>query len=86
MNKKLKVKKKEFEQNRDNFKLFYSCGPFESSDLNEKNLNRPIRNAWITNDVKTNAAIIIQKNYKMFHAKKQFDLLQEEEILSKAKR
>ncbi|KAL4463925.1 hypothetical protein ABPG74_005862 [Tetrahymena malaccensis] len=75
------------------FQTFYSSGPLDPAEAygekdkkSEFKFDLPRRNPWITDEIRTHAAIIIQKNYRMRLAKKKAAILDEQKISKLIKR
>ncbi|EAR85797.2 IQ calmodulin-binding motif protein (macronuclear) [Tetrahymena thermophila SB210] len=87
------IKNSIMKNKKDLFQTFYSSGPLDAAEeyggknqKNEYKFDLPKRNPWITDEIRTHAAIIIQKNYRMRIAKKKAAILDEQKISKLIKR
>ncbi|CAD8093186.1 unnamed protein product [Paramecium primaurelia] len=76
----LKLKKKDYEMNKQNFSQFYSGGPIrqrpyahQSLTIEESDITLPYGNKWITPEIELAAANKIKKAFKAYISKKRFE-------------
>ncbi|CAD8107468.1 unnamed protein product [Paramecium sonneborni] len=76
----LKLKKKDYEMNKQNFSQFYSGGPIrqrpyahQSLTIEESDTTLPYANKWITPEIEIAAANKIKKALKAYVSKKRFE-------------